>query len=66
VKTCPTLAEAVAALEAGEVDQVAALAPVLRRAVADVTIPLAVEETDRDPLQMTIALGAGRPLVETL
>jgi hypothetical protein len=30
-----------------------------------VTIPLAVEETDRDPLQMTIALGAGRPLVET-
>ena len=66
VKTYPTLAEAIAALEAGEVDQVAALAPVLRRAVADVTIPLAVEETDRDPLQTTIALAQGSPLLETL
>jgi polar amino acid transport system substrate-binding protein len=66
VTTFPTLAEAVAALEAGKVDQVAALAPALRDAVAEVAIPLAVQETDRDPVQMTIALRTGSPLIEAL
>jgi ABC-type amino acid transport substrate-binding protein len=66
VRTFPSLDEAVAALEAGTVDQVAAHAPTLRAAVADVPIPLAVEETQRDPLQVTIALRRGSPLLETL
>jgi polar amino acid transport system substrate-binding protein len=66
VTTFPTLAAAVAALEAGRIDQVAALAPALRDAVRDVAIPLTVQETDRDPVQMTIALRSGSPLIEAL
>jgi ABC-type amino acid transport substrate-binding protein len=66
VTTFPTLAEAVAALEAGRIDQVAALTPALRDAVRGVAIPLTVQETDRDPVQMTIALRADSPLLEPL
>jgi ABC-type amino acid transport substrate-binding protein len=66
VKTFPTLDAAVAALEAGEVEQVAALAPALREALSRTTIPIPVQDTGSDPVMMTIALRKGSPLLRDL
>lgn len=66
VKTFATLDEAVAALEKGEVEQVAALAPALREAVSRTTIPIPVHDTGSDPVMMTIALRQGNPLLRDL
>lgn len=66
VKTFPTLDAAVAALDAGEVEQVAALAPALREALSRATIPVPVQDTGSDPVMMTIALRKGSPLLRDL
>ncbi len=66
VTSFATLDEAVAAFEAGRVDQVAALAPALREALSRTAIPVPVHETGSDPVMMTIALRQGSPLLRDL
>jgi ABC-type amino acid transport substrate-binding protein len=66
VKTFPTLKDAVAAFEAGEVEQVAALTPALRDALSGTTIPVPVHDTGSNPVLMTIALRKGSPLLRDL
>jgi hypothetical protein len=62
----PTLADAVAAMLAGETAQVAALAPALRHAIDTEAIPIPIHETDSDPVQIVMVLPAGSPLLRDL